>query len=722
MATGAIIARIITQYSAKGSKQAQKDITKLGKDFDKFANKTAKAFGVAAAASAAFAIKVGKDAVQGAMEDQKQQIALATALRNVTGATDEAIAKTVEYLDKLELLVGVDNNQLIPSLQILTQATKDVTTAQNLQSLALDISAGTSKDLTAVSLALAKAIGGNVGALTRLGVPLDADAVKAKDLDAILKSLAATFSGQASQRAETFEFRINRLNLAFNQILDQLGYALIPVLEQLAITIQNDILPQLQAWISANKDQLVAGLETIITKIPILINQIFDLFEAIQRNIGTIKILGALLVSTFAAAKVYAGVVALTTGINILTAAFGRQAAAATAAGTATALATGGVSALAAVAGLAAFTTAALISYKQLTKNNKVLDKTKKTTTEIGKTYGKTTFATGKILGNTVKLTAEQKKQLASQEALNKLKSMGITPTSETDPIQLEAVRLNLLKEQNLKQREMYDRLLANYEATERLGIASQRYADILTVIADNKVTSYEVETLAKKWGITTTEVLKYVGNVLNVPEIDGWDFEGLVAAKGWQEALKALNEYLKALAAKTVVTLPDVKVPIEPIIKKPIIETPSFSGSGKSQLKDLNDILKSQEKVVPFSGTAMGQIGELNKMLNKNQQPEKVVPFSGSGLGQLGQLSKLYGAKLMADGGIVTRATNAIIGEAGPEAVIPLSKMGGMGTTVNITVNGSVTSASDLTEFVRNGILAGQTSGRVITSSVVDL
>jgi uncharacterized membrane-anchored protein YhcB (DUF1043 family) len=63
MATGAIIARIITQYSAKGSKQAQKDINKLGKDFDKFAKKTAKAFGVAAAASAAFAAKIGTDLV-----------------------------------------------------------------------------------------------------------------------------------------------------------------------------------------------------------------------------------------------------------------------------------------------------------------------------------------------------------------------------------------------------------------------------------------------------------------------------------------------------------------------------------------------------------------------------------------------------------------------------------------------------------------------------------
>ena len=45
-------------------------------------------------------------------------------------------------------------------------------------------------------------------------------------------------------------------------------------------------------------------------------------------------------------------------------------------------------------------------------------------------------------------------------------------------------------------------------------------------------------------------------------------------------------------------------------------------------------------------------------------------------------------GVRRFATGGIVTRATNALIGEAGPEAVIPLSRFGGMGTsTVNINV-----------------------------------
>jgi hypothetical protein len=44
---------------------------------------------------------------------------------------------------------------------------------------------------------------------------------------------------------------------------------------------------------------------------------------------------------------------------------------------------------------------------------------------------------------------------------------------------------------------------------------------------------------------------------------------------------------------------------------------------------------------------------------------------------------------KAMATGGIVTSPTLALIGEAGPEAVIPLSKMGGMGGGVTINVNG---------------------------------
>ena len=692
MATGAIIARIITQYSAKGSKQAQKDITKLGKDFDKFAKRTVKAFGVAAAASAAFATKVGVDAVRAAMDDQKSQALLASTLRNTVGATDAAIASTEQYITALQKEVSVADDDLRPALATLARATGDVASAQALLGTALNISAGTGKDLQSVSLALSKAVNGNLGALTRLGIPLDANIIKTKNLNKALEIINGTFKDQADIRAKTLEFRLIGLQIAYGEILETLGYALLPVIERFASVVQTQVLPQLEAWINANKDRLAAGLETILTQLPILIENVTNLFGYIQRNIGTIKVLSAILVSTFAGAKVYAGVVALTTGINILTAAFGRQAAAATAAGTATAFATGGVSAVAAVAGIAAFTTAALIAYKQLTKNNKELTKTEKVTTEIAKSSAKTTVATGKTLGNTVKLTAEQKKQLASTEALNKLKGMGVVPTSETDPIQLEAVRLNLLKEQNLAQKRMYDQLLANYEATERTRIAAQRYADILIAISDNKITTYEVEALAAKWGISTTEVLKYVANVLKVPKINGWDFEGLLAAEGWEAALKALNEYLRLLASMAT---PQAR----------ILNPGKYDVIQKELTKEFKSMGLSTGEAAGLAGMSARLQAQGDVFMRENPN---IDPFTG--------------ARKMAEGGIVTRATNAIIGEAGPEAVIPLNKMGGMGTTVNITVNGSVTSASDLTEFVRNGILAGQTSGRVITSSVVNL
>ena len=59
-----------------------------------------------------------------------------------------------------------------------------------------------------------------------------------------------------------------------------------------------------------------------------------------------------------------------------------------------------------------------------------------------------------------------------------------------------------------------------------------------------------------------------------------------------------------------------------------------------------------------------------------------------------------------LAEGGIVTSPTLAMIGEAGAEAVIPLSKMGGMGG-MNIVINvaGSVVHEQDLAVTVRDSI-----------------
>lgn len=57
------------------------------------------------------------------------------------------------------------------------------------------------------------------------------------------------------------------------------------------------------------------------------------------------------------------------------------------------------------------------------------------------------------------------------------------------------------------------------------------------------------------------------------------------------------------------------------------------------------------------------------------------------------------------AAGGIVQGPTVALVGEAGPEAIIPLSKMGGVGGGIHITINGDV-SGTELVEKVKEALM----------------
>ena len=69
--------------------------------------------------------------------------------------------------------------------------------------------------------------------------------------------------------------------------------------------------------------------------------------------------------------------------------------------------------------------------------------------------------------------------------------------------------------------------------------------------------------------------------------------------------------------------------------------------------------------------------------------------------------VANLGGIPAMAEGGIVTKPTLALIGEAGPEAVVPLSKMGSGGGDVNINVNGGLATSAEIGQSVLNALRA---------------
>lgn len=103
-------------------------------------------------------------------------------LQNVAGATDATVAATEAFILKTSLATGIADDQLRPSLERLVRATGDVTEAQRLQTLAIDVAAGSGKSLEAVSNAIGKAFEGNTVSLAKLGVGLSAAEPEINDL------------------------------------------------------------------------------------------------------------------------------------------------------------------------------------------------------------------------------------------------------------------------------------------------------------------------------------------------------------------------------------------------------------------------------------------------------------------------------------------------------------------------------------------------------------
>lgn len=228
-----------TDYNDRDLKRAQRDLDRLKGQAAKTAGPMAKlgntirsnvgpAMAMAAAAAGALAVKFAVDGVQAAVEEQAALTRLEQALRNVGEAHRADEVNT--FIDGLQRATGIAEDQLRPAYQRLVTATGDVTEAQKLLQLSMDVSVGSGRSLESVSMAMAKATTGQVTALRRLGVPLSDAAVKSGDLTAITQELADAFGGQAAAQAATFQGQLQRLGIAFGEVQESFGMGFLDAL------------------------------------------------------------------------------------------------------------------------------------------------------------------------------------------------------------------------------------------------------------------------------------------------------------------------------------------------------------------------------------------------------------------------------------------------------------------------------------------------------------
>jgi len=240
-------------------------------------------------------VQFGKASVEAFAKNEQQVAILNNTLKNL-GMSYASISAN-SFIDHLTLATGKTKEELIPAFQGLLIATGDVTKAQDTLKLAMDVSAGTGKDLQTVQIALSKAYLGNTTSLTRLGAGLDKTLLKTGDMKKITAQLAATFSGDAAIAADTFAGKLARINASATEAKVTIGSGLVDALTLLAGSTSVDHLQESMASLALDTADVIRGVGVLINqlkKLPgagVLGNLVGN--SLLAQTLGALKSLGA---------------------------------------------------------------------------------------------------------------------------------------------------------------------------------------------------------------------------------------------------------------------------------------------------------------------------------------------------------------------------------------------------------------------------------------------
>jgi len=386
---------------SKNIKSASTDTKSLGDQFEDFGKKAGLAFAAVGAALGLFA----KQSIENAIADESAQRKLAMTIENTTTATAAQIAGVEKYISTTSLAIGVTDDQLRPAFARLVRSTKDVEDAQKLLNLALDISAATSKPLEAVSNALGKAYDGNLNALGRLGLGIDQSILKSKDFNLVYETLTTTFGGFADNEAQSTEKAFERIKIAQDEVKEQIGAALLPVVRELTDFILIEVVPAVQSFVDGLTG--ATGLNESLSQSQITAlewgKRVKGLINTVIEFKDELIILAGVIGTIFVVSKIAAGVTATVAAIKTLITAYNALKASSIVAGVATAFALNPLLGVGAVA-LAA---AVLSGANALANNSNIDTATLGASSELGFPSGFANFNVGATTGTSQGPTPE---------------------------------------------------------------------------------------------------------------------------------------------------------------------------------------------------------------------------------------------------------------------------------------------------------------------------
>jgi len=665
---------ILSSLDSKGFEKAAREFKALKTNSEKSAFAIKKAAIPAAAAIASLAA-VTVVATKAFIADDAAQALLAGTLIRTTGATDATIAATEVYINTLSRASAVADEELRPALGTLLLGTKDLNAAQQLLGVALDVSAGTGLDLASVSSILSKGYAGNTKALKALSPEIAALIKGGASFSDVLTVLQENFKGASDDAANSAAGGFAKLKIAVDETIEGIGEKLSPAIDYLLPG-----LTKIGEWAQDN-----TGFLVIIAAV-----------------IGTVA--GAVVLTT-AAMAIWNAAAIITTAINagLASSFFAVQ------------IATG-IGIVTAIAGIAAIAAGAI-------KLKGILDKAAKAP-KPAKTPPPIDLGPG----------------LAEQEAAQKR----LTETNKKAKAAAKALAEELVKLKDTLREEMVAALEA---ANTVLNDAIEKFNDFATSISDAVKSSYSFSDAQQSASNNLQAVAQASDDVAKAQAAvnkawQGSDPEALTAA---YDDLASANERLRITQnapltfmenlRKQALKVKDFGVLINRLVAGGLSEvnlqqvlaagvdagsaiaTELLSGAGN--ILEANNLTADVQSIADTVGINSAEafyqagidagenlVAGIDSVVQNYSISLKGIK-SAAGVGYLtsgfrSETSNLMGGgaanplanfnvggiATLADGGIVNKATLAIIGEGnGPEAVIPLSQMGNFGGDTNVTI-----------------------------------
>jgi Skp family chaperone for outer membrane proteins len=609
----------LTKFDKKGLERATKEL----KGFDKVVATSTfrlKSFAKAGAIAAAAGMAIfAKNSIQAALAQERLDKSVEQSLRSINQL--DQLPSVNSFISGIEKASNITKDRLTPAINGLIIQTADLTKAQDLFNVAVDTSVGAGVDLTQVSDALGKASRGNFKALGALGLGFDAVTAKEIGLAEITDYLTLKFGGAAKRATETFGGQLDALKISAGAAQTSLGEGFITATE---ILIGGG---NASDYFGSRLESLGLNGGYILIALADKAQKITNAFDSLGKKIEGNRFLRLIFDSS---------------NIPI-------------------------------IPGLIA-------GFGMLADEGKKIAETTKETFEQSKEQKAIAEKLAKLQARLDKMAAEalnkQKKltkEKLAQQALDKKKAE-LEAMFDLDRINLQAALSRKLSAEDELRVKILQKLA---DGTKKAVDEAERYADVLKVIEDGQITTGEVEMLAKKWGVTTTEVLIYL------------------------RTLFAANDELRKMLAL-----------LDEIGKKKMPVGMTF----QYQQQQFQQITSPRFQESVLTGEAPNVLGQ--QVFEDLRKEGLNAAMAGSSARYTAQAvdyyQRLFDIPRMAEGGVVNQPTLAMIGEAGAEAVIPLDKMGGMGTTVNINVAGSVISEGELQSVIQDALYNLNRSGAV--------